>query len=383
MYQVPQLPLTCDVQTVAVLRQCVRASRKLGELKSIVQTVPNASILIDTLSLQEAKESSEIESIITTHDELYRAQVIAQQFISPAAKEVQNYAYALREGFEKVVDKGVLTSRMIIEIYQRIKNNDAGFRSTPGTMLKNDRTQQVVYTPPQSYDQIVAQMVNLEQFINEERLSDLDPLIKMAIIHHQFESIHPFTDGNGRTGRIINILYLVLNKLIELPVLYLSRYITRTKAEYYRLLQDVRDNGSWENWIIYILRGVEQTAIESIALIKAIKEMMATYKHRIREKLPKIYSQDLINNLFRHPYTKIAFLQRDLNVSRPTAVRYLDELTQMGILTKIKLSRENYYLNEGLYTLIANAFHSNNEPQNTIDPIDVINSVEISNSFNV
>lgn len=382
MYRVPQLPLAADVQTVAVLRQCVRASRRLGELKSIVQTVPNAAILVDTLSLQEAKESSAIESIITTQDELYRAEVIAQQFVSAATKEVQNYAYALREGFEKVAKTEILTSRMIVDIYQRIKNNSAGFRTTPGTMLKNESTGQIIYTPPQSYDEVVDRMSNLERFINEDKPSDMDPLIKMAIIHHQFESIHPFTDGNGRTGRIVNILYLVLKKLIDLPVLYLSRYITQTKGEYYRLLQDVRDNGVWEEWIIYILRGVEHTAQESIVVIKAIKEMMSNYKHRVRNELPKIYSQDLINNIFRHPYTKIQYLMRDLNVSRQTASRYLDELTAIGILTKVKIKRENYYLNDGLYNLIGNAFHSGqNEKDLPTDPVEMINSVEIDDKY--
>lgn len=243
-YQIPDLPLSFDVETKAVLRLTNEANRRLAELKGVVKSMPNASILINTLALQEAKDSSAIESIITTHDELYKAELFAQHFTSAGAKEVQTYAEALKRGFELVSKKQLLTNNFIIEIFRNIKQNNSGFRVTPGTKLKNERTQEVVYEPPQSFDLIQSHMSNLEKFINDNTISDLDPLIKMAIIHHQFESIHPFCDGNGRTGRIINILYLVQQNLLDLPVLYLSRYVIKHKAKYYELLQKVRDENA-------------------------------------------------------------------------------------------------------------------------------------------
>ena len=320
--------------------------------------MPNTSILINTLSLQEAKDSSAVESIITTHDELYRASFSSANTISPAAKEVRDYSFALVYGYEQVKKKGLLTNNDIVEVYRRIKHNDAGFRNTPGTTLKNDLTGEIVYQPPQLLDDIVSYMSNLEKFINEDDLSEIDPLIKMCIIHHQFESIHPFSDGNGRTGRVINILYLVLMKLLDIPVLYLSRFIIKNKAEYYHWLQAVRDDSNnWENWVLFLLKGIEETANETTKLVLDIKSMMMAYKHRIREDLPKIYSQDLLNNLFRHPYTKIEFVMDELQVSRPTATSYLNQLTGLGILEKVKMGRDYFYINSRLYNLLINAFH--------------------------
>lgn len=232
-------------------------------------------------------------------------------------------------------------------------------------MKKNKES---VYTPPQTIDEIQRHMRNLEKFINDDTLSDLDPLVKMAIIHHQFESIHPFGDGNGRAGRVLNILYLVAQGLLNMPILYLSRYINQNKGEYYRQLQAVRDTLQWEPWIIFMLKGVEQTADETIKFIRGISDMMLQYKHRIRKNLPNVYSQDLINNLFRHPYTKIEFVVKEVGVSRPTAMSYLNQLIDEGILSKLKLGRENYYINNGLFSFILNAFHS--EGDNLADPIN-------------
>ena len=357
-YIIPKLPLSFDVETKAVLKQVAVAHRRLAELKGAIKSMPNASILINTLALQESKDSSEIESIITTHDELYRAQVSPSLFTSAAAKEVENYNTALFLGYNEVKKNGLLTCRTIIKIYQAIKNNNAEFRQTPGTTLKNEITQEVVYEPPQSYDEIVSYMSNLERFINDDGLSDLDPLVKMAIIHHQFESIHPFSDGNGRTGRIINILYIVLHDLLDLPVLYMSRYITHNKGLYYRLLQEVRTDNNWEEWILFMLKGIEETALNTTLLVEQIKALMMQYKHRIREELPKIYSQDLINNLFRHPYTKIDFVMNELNISKPTAILYLNQLCdcQNPFLQKIKIGRDNYYINIQLFNLLQNAY---------------------------
>jgi Fic family protein len=235
-----------------------------------------------------------------------------------------------------------------------LEENDAGFRKVPGTELKNEQTGEIVYTPPQTHDEVVALMSNLEQFINDNALSDWDPLVKMAIIHHQFESIHPFYDGNGRTGRIINILYLVKEGLLNLPILYLSRYINQNKADYYRLLQKVRTENAWEEWVLYILDGVEQTSSQTIKVIEGIKKLMQSHKDRMRSELPKIYSQDLLNNLFRHPYTKIDFVMEETGISRKTAAKYLDELDKLGIVSKQKIWKDNYYINTDLYNLLQN-----------------------------
>lgn len=366
-YEIPRLPLDFDVETKAVLKQTIEANRRLAELKGVVKSMPNASILINTLALQEAKDSSAIESIITTHDELYKAELFVQHLTSPAVKEVQTYADALKQGFSMVKKTNLLTNNAIIEIYRNIKLNQAGFRATPGTMLKNERTQEIVYQPPQTIDEINAYMNNLELFINDSSISDLDPVIKMAIIHHQFESIHPFSDGNGRTGRIINILFLVQQELLDLPVLYLSRFIIKNKGEYYRLLQEVRDNHDWEEWLLFMLKGVEETAIETIKVVEGIKTLMQEYKFILRERLGKIYSQDLLNNLFKHPYTKIEFVMQELSVSRPTATSHLNKLIGIGIVEKLKLGRENFYVNTKLYDLLANAFHIENLTINSID----------------
>lgn len=357
-YIIPALPLSCDVETKAVMKQTTLASRKLGELNGIVEKIPNPEILIRTLSLQEAMDSSSIESIITTHDELYKAEIGANKYSTIAAKEVSTYADALMEVFEIVKQRNLITQGMIKEIYRQIKHNDAGYTTTPGKKLINEKTKESVYTPPQTIDEIQLHMRNLEKFINDDTLSDLDPLVKMAIIHHQFESIHPFGDGNGRAGRVLNILYLVAQGLLNMPILYLSRYINQNKGEYYRQLQSVRDTLVWEPWIIFMLKGVEQTADETIKFIRGISDMMLQYKHRIRKNLPNVYSQDLINNLFRHPYTKIEFVVKEVGVSRPTAMSYLNQLIDEGILNKLKLGRENYYINNGLFSFILNAFHS-------------------------
>ncbi|PIX04041.1 MAG: addiction module protein [Gallionellales bacterium CG_4_8_14_3_um_filter_54_18] len=354
MSTIKPLPLEQDIETKAVLKKLARAHQALAELKGVVASIPNQSILISTLSLQEAKDSSAIENIITTHDDLYRSDSATRQFVTVAAKEVHNYATALRNGFEQVKRTGLLTNNDILEIQASIEESRAGFRRLPGTALKNDLTGVTVYTPPQHPDEIIALMSNLERFINEDALCDWDVLTKMAVIHHQFESIHPFYDGNGRTGRIINILYLVQHDLLGSPVLYLSRYINQNKADYYRLLQATRDTDNWEDWLLFMLEGVEQTACQTTALVRDIKLLMQQYKHRLRNELPKIYSQDLINNLFRHPYTKIEFLAAELQVVRQTAARYLDEVAALGLLSKHKVGKENYYLNDALSQLLQN-----------------------------
>lgn len=336
--------------TPAILKKLASASRQLAELKGIAAAIPNQGILINTLGLQEAKDSSAIENIVTTHDELFKDDVLPEAFANPAAKEVLRYRQALRVGFEQVRESGLITSNHVIQIQSELEKNNAGFRKLPGTALR-DGAGRTVYTPPQDPDEIVALMRALERFANEAELFAVDPLIKMALIHHQFESIHPFYDGNGRTGRILNVLYLVKERLLDIPVLYLSSHIVRTKTDYYRLLQAVRDDDAWEEWVLYLLEAVELTAGQTIETINAIKSAWFDYKHRIRNSY-KFYSQDLINNLFMHPYTKIEFVQRDLQVSRLTATKYLDSLVEGGFVQKQKVGRSNYYINTALASIL-------------------------------
>lgn len=350
-FRLPLLPPDVELESRLVLRQLAPAHRYLAELKGMAATIPNESILINTLTLQEAKDSSEIENIITTHDELYKEALFHKYAGNPAAKEVNDYAAALRIGFEEVRADRLITVNRLLEIHQVLEQNNAGLRRLPGTELKNLSTGETVYTPPQEHGYIIELMTNLEQFINDDKMVYADPLVKMAVIHYQFESIHPFYDGNGRTGRILNILYLVAQELLDIPILYLSRYIIQNKGEYYRLLQAVRDENSWEAWILYMLKGVESTSKQTIGLIREMKRLMQDYKQRIRSELPKIYSQDLLNNLFRHPYTKIEFVKQDLRVSRITATKYLEKLTEAGFVDKHKLGRNNFYVNKPLFDL--------------------------------
>ena len=351
-WQPTALPPAEELETRAVLKKLPAAHRALAELKGILGTLPDAEILLNTLPLQEAKDSSAVENIITTHDELFRAAVQADAPTTQAAKEVQNYAAALQLGFELIKKHGFLSSNHLVQIQQELEHNQAGYRRLPGTSLKNQQTGAVVYTPPQDYAAILDLMGNLEQYLNDDELSDADPLVKMAVLHFQFESIHPFYDGNGRTGRILNILYLVLKGLLDLPVLYLSRFITQHKADYYYHLQQVRDTGAWEPWLLYLITGVEQTAQETIALINAMRHLMQEARQQLRGY--RFYSQDLLNHLFRYPYTKIEFVQQELGVSRLTAGTYLNQLAAPGgLLQKHKLGKANYYVNQPLFELLA------------------------------
>ena len=354
----PLQPLTrlqsAAFETPAVLKKTATAGRQLAELKGLAASMPNQAILINTLGLQEAKDSSAIENIVTTHDELFRSATYPDLFASPAAKEVRHYVQALRVGYGLVAKTGLLTANHMVEIQTELEQNNAGFRKLPGTALKTP-SGAVVYTPPQDPAQIVALMSDLERFINDDSAFEADPLIKMAVVHHQFESIHPFYDGNGRTGRIVNVLYLVNKGLLDIPVLYLSSQIMRSKPDYYRLLQAVREQGDsaavWQEWVLYMLAAVETTAQQTIRTVTDIKAALLDYKHRIRSAC-KFYSQDLINNLFMHPYTKIEFVERDLKVSRLTATKYLDALAGAGFVQKMKVGRSNYYVNLALNAIL-------------------------------
>lgn len=382
-YKIPLLPLPYDLETKTVLRQANKANRKLAELKGVAQTIPNERILISSLTLQEAKDSSAVENIVTTQDDLYRAGLDANfTLIGAATKEVLFYREAINEGFKLVRNKNILALNDIKRIQEVLEQNSAGFRTTPGTQLKRSSDGAVIYTTPQDGQRIVELMSNLEQFINDDELCPIDPLVKMAIIHHQFESIHPFYDGNGRTGRIVNILYLVTSGLLDLPILYLSRYITHNKAEYYERIQAIRnttgDNSAqWEAWILYMLRGVEQTAEETIALVKNIGKLMTEYKNIIRPAFGGKYSHELLNGLFYHPYTKIGHLESNMQVSRQTAAKYLDRLASLGLLQKERMGKENYYINTKLMELFL-TFSEQQEADNT----DGVESVHVEKSPN-
>lgn len=337
--------------STAILKRLASSSRKLAELKGITASVPNQGILINALGLQEAKDSSEIENIITTHDALFREDVLPAPSQNFAAKEVLDCRKALMRGYTQVRETGLITANQLIAIQTELERNNAGFRKLPGTAVKNGAGQ-TIYTPPQDPATIISLMSELEHFLNDAERFPADPLIKMALIHHQFESIHPFYDGNGRTGRILNVLYLVKEGLLDVPVLNLSNYIARTKADYYRLLQAVRDSDAWEEWVLYLLEAVEETAAQTITTISAIRGALFDYKHRIRASF-KFYSQALINNLFVHPYTTIALVQHDLKVSRLTATKYLDTLAEAGLLQKHKGGRHNYYVNIVLSAILS------------------------------
>lgn len=349
------LPPKADLETKAILKKCAIAHRFLAELKGISETIPNQEILINTLALQEAKDSSAIENIITTNDEIFQQELFPENTINPAAKEVRDYAHALKTGFNLIKTSGILATTQILAIQEILEKNKAGFRRLPGTELKNQQTGEIIYTPPQNHDDIVKLMGNLETFINNDDVYDADPLVKMALIHYQFESIHPFYDGNGRTGRIINVLYLTLKYLLNIPVLYLSRHIVNTKTDYYRLLQMVRTDNAWEEWTLYMLNCIESTAKNTIDIVGKIRKSLLDYKHKIRTNHPTFYSQDLINNLFCHPYTKIEYIERDLNVSRPTASKYLETLVTDGLLQKEKFKTSNFYINTALFKLLSNS----------------------------
>lgn len=348
------LPLSIDLETKEILKKVISANRALAELKGVVNSIPNQHILINALSLQEAKDSSEIENIITTHDELYRASVSIAS-ISQQAKEVQRYREALYTGFSLIGEHRLLLKKHIIEIQKVLEGNDAGMRSQSGTVLKNEQSGEVVFMPPQNPQTIQTLMDNLEHYINTPKLDDLDALIKMAIVHYQFEAIHPFYDGNGRTGRIVNILFLMLSGLLEIPILYLSSYIIKNKSEYYRLLRAVSSDGTWQEWVMYMLEGVEQTAQKSIVLINAINATMQESKEVILKALPKLYSKELLELLFKHPYTKINFLVEELGITRKTAGLYLKAFEEIGILKSERKGREVYFINKRLFELLKNS----------------------------
>lgn len=338
-----------DLKTPKILETLNEDSRSLAELKGFANSISNQHILINAITINEAKDSSAIENIVTTHDSIYKV-LTESGFKEDAAKEVVDYRSAIWRGYEIIKEKEFISTNVLVELHAMIEPNKTGIRKTSGTKLVNSKTGEIIYTPPQSESEIRDLLKNLEDYINTE--DETDPLIKMALIHYQFESIHPFYDGNGRTGRILNVLYLVLNKLLDSSILYLSNYINKNKDEYYRLFTEFRENNNYEDWIIYILKGIEETSKNTIELIRKLQEEMESYKNEFMEKLPKIYSDELLDSLFFEVYTRINYIEDRCGVTRQTAATYLNQLVDAGLLEYEKVGRESIYKNTRLIDLL-------------------------------
>ncbi len=344
----PALPPACDIETATVLKKAISASRAMAELKGMAERMPNQAMLIDSLVLQEARASSEIENILTTHDEIYKAACDEARPASAEAKEVLRYRQALNHGFRQIKTRPLATS-LFVEIAQLIKEMQFDIRRLPGTRIANSKGE-TIYTPPEGETVIRDKLRALENFMHAD--DKLDVLVKMALLHYQFEAIHPFPDGNGRTGRILNILYLVDKGLLNLPVLYLSRYIIDHKAAYYEGLRRVTEEGAWHDWVLYMLDAVEQTSIRTQAQITAILALMETVRERVQREAPGVYSKDLIEQIFQQPYCKIAFLERAGMGTRQTCAKYLRELETLGVLSGQQMGREVYFINTALFKLL-------------------------------
>lgn len=340
-----------DLKTPRILETLNEASRSLAELKGFANSIPNQHILINAITINEAKDSSAIENIVTTHDSIYKV-LTESGFKEEAAKEVVDYRSAIWHGYEIIKEKGFISTNVLVELQSMIEPSKIGVRKTIGTNLVNSVTGQIIYTPPQSESEIRDLLKNLEEYINDFD-DGIDPLIKMALIHYQFESIHPFYDGNGRTGRILNVLYLVLNNLLDSPILYLSNFINKNKSDYYRLFTEFRENNNYEDWIVYILKGIEETSKNTIELIKRIQKEMELYKNEFIEKLPKIYSDELLDSLFYEVYTRINYIEDRCGVTRQTAATYLNSLVDAGLLEYEKVGRESIYKNIRLINLLS------------------------------
>ena len=348
----PELPPAVDVETKPVLRKTVAAGRALAELKGLGETIPDQGILINSIVLQEARASSEIENIVTTNDALFRALAVSSSTkIDPATKEVLRYREALWTGYQDLLRRPVLTTNVFAHIVSTITKNESGVRALPGTVLSNPATGDIVYTPPEGEDIIRRKLRNLEDYMHSP--DGPDPLVKMAAVHYQFEAIHPFSDGNGRTGRILSILYLVQQGLLDMPVLYLSRYIIENRSEYYRRLRLVTESQDWESWVLYMLEAVEETAVFTRKRILDIRRLVSETMDVVKRSLPNVYSKELIEVLFRHPYAKAQFIMDKGIAKRQTASIYLRELERIGVLQSFKVGTERIFLNVKLYELLS------------------------------
>lgn len=350
----PNLPPKVTLETPEIFKSTIRANKLLAELKGFCQTLPNPELLLNTIVLQESKESSAIENIVTTQDELYKATLMGENVKNQQAKEVLQYRRAMYYGLQELDRHQLITTNLLVGVMQILRNTTEGIRRNPGTKLSNPSTNKIVYTPPEGEVLIRSMLYELERFINDPDQSDLDPLVKMALIHYQFEAIHPFSDGNGRTGRILNILYLIQQKLMGLPVLYLSKYIIENKSDYYRLLREVTEHGNWQEWVLYVVDGVAETSLTTLEKIKAILALKSEAEHDLKNRMRKIFTRELNDLLFSHPYIKIGVLEDYGIAKRQTASRYLKEIEKTGWLTSVQVWKETYYINHRLIDVLSN-----------------------------
>ena len=354
--ELPPLPPAAELETRAVLKRCVEARAALAELKQAAELIPNQAVLINTIPLLEAKDSSEIESIVTTTDQLFRHAQEGDHNADPATKETLRYRKALYQGYQSLTERP-LSTVTAVEICCTLKGVDMDIRRVPGTQLANDRTGEVIYTPPEGEGRLRDLLANWERFLHYE--TDLDPLVRMAVGHYQFEAIHPFTDGNGRTGRVLNSLYLIQEGLLSLPILYLSRYIIAHRADYYRLLLDVTREHAWEPWLLYMLSAVEETARWTTAKIAAIRSLTEHTAGFVRNQLPKTYSRELMDVIFEQPYCRISNVVDKQIAQRQAASRYLKELVAVGVLQEVQVGKEKLFIHPKLMQLLvrdSNAF---------------------------
>lgn len=346
-----KLPFDYNYNDIDILKALNSANNKIGELNGIIGLLPNPNIILNAVILGEAKESSEIENIVTTFDAIFKEMTLKVN--NAASKEVMNYRQAILNGFSFIKDNGFISIRMLTAIHHIIEPNVGGIRKIPGTVIKNTKTGEILHTPPQNEEEIRDYLFNLEKYINYDELEDTDSIIKMAMIHYQFESIHPFHDGNGRTGRMLNVLYLVLKNKISLPILYLSKYINSTKDKYYKHLHNIElDDKYIKDYLLYMIKGVSEMSSFTIEFIKSFRKLMEDASELIKEKCPKIYSRELVEYLFYDFYTKNEYLRNSINISRNTASKYLNELEEAGVLISEMVGKEKIFKNAYLYSLI-------------------------------
>ncbi len=351
--ELPDLPPNINLETPEIFRATIRANRLLAELKGYCQTLPYPELLLNTIILQESKESNAIENIVTTQDELYKATLMGDSIKNQSAKEVLQYRNAMYWSIDELQKTEIISTNLLIGIMQKLRNTSDTIRRNPGTKLANPSSNSIIYTPPQGDELIRQKMAKLEIFMNDDTYSSLDPLIKMALIHYQFEAIHPFSDGNGRTGRILNILYLIQQKLLSLPVLYLSRYIIQNKPDYYTLLREITEKNNWTEWILYIVNGVADTSSHTLNKINEILVLKNEVEEKIKSKQKGIFSKELADLLFSHPYIKIGVLEEYGIAKRQTASEYLKKIEELGLLNSIKFGREIYYINYKLIEILS------------------------------
>lgn len=349
----PTLPPAQELETRAIWKLCTEARVALAELKQVGELIPNQTVLINTIPLLEAQASSEIENIVTTSDQLFRFADTSTNHSAnqsdPATKEALRYRTALYQGFEAIKQRP-LNTNLAVELCRTIKGSELGIRRVPGTTLANDQTGEVIYTPPAGEATLRQLLTNWEQFLHNHE--ELDPLVRMAVAHYQFEAIHPFTDGNGRTGRLLNILYLVEQQLLSLPVLYLSRHIIHNKADYYRLLLEVTQNGNWQAWLTFMLTAVKETAQWTTAKIHAVRQLQEQAIEYVRQQQPTIYSRELVDQIFIKPYCRIGNLVDAGIGHRETVSKYLKTLCDIGMLQEIKAGREKLFVHRKLLQLL-------------------------------